>query len=400
MIRNSLLALAGILAVLTVGHLPGAEAAPPAPPSVAAPDKVAEAAAPTRLPDEAIMAPTIVTTEVVTQVTGADSPNDTATRWDISGTDLGHMFWHRDSLYMVFGDTFGQPGIFGKNWRSNTLAKIADPDPRNGLPFAGMITAADGKAKELIPSRKIDGLEMTVIPTNGISVGDRMVLDYMSVKHWAATGGVWTVGHSGMAYSDDDGQTWAVPENARWPRGTGFEQVAYVQQDDALYAFGIPEGRFGGARLRRVAPQSILDPASYEYWDGSEWTSDASAAAVVVPAPVGELSVAWSNARRLWVMMYIDPEAHAIVLRTAPQLTGPWGQSRTVVTAEDYPGLYAPFIVPGSDIDSDVFYTMSLWSKYNVFLMRTTLDWGSPAVASVAEQPGSNAVLIETAQQP
>lgn len=218
-------------------------------------------------------------TSLVAQITGADSDNDTAGRWDIHGTDLGHMFRHRDRLYMVFGDTFGEGGLGGKNWRSNTLALLADTDPAHGLRIESMVTGPDGLAKELIPSRKIQGIEKTVIPTNGISIDGRMYLHYMSVSRWGQVGGRWHVRHSGFAYSDDDGQNWTVPKNAIWPGGSGFEQVAFVQGDDYLYTLGIPEGRWGSILLRRVVPQDILDRNAYEYWNGEGWTGNPKTAA-------------------------------------------------------------------------------------------------------------------------
>lgn len=314
-------------------------------------------------------------TEKVAALTGETSGNATASRWGIHGTDLGHMFWHRGKLHMVFGDTFGYPGLGGRYWRSNAMARIADPDPASGLPFEAMITGADGQAKELIPSKKVDRVEKTVIPTYGISTGERMFLHYMSVSQWGKHGD-WNVRHSGLAYSDDDGETWHTPAQAVWPGGTGFEQVAFVKQDGWIYSFGIGEGRWNGVRLRRVAPERMLEPAAYEYWDGQQWTMAIEAASPVVPAPAGELSVAYSERHRRWLMMYLHPEHRAIVLRTAPELTGPWSDEQRVVSAQEYPGLYAPYIVPGAAIDGELYYTMSLWGDYNVFLMRTELHWG------------------------
>ena len=99
--------------------------------------------------------------------------------------------------------------------------------------------------------------------------------------------------------------------------------------------------------------------------------------------------------------MYLDQKTDTIVLRTAPRLTGPWGEKQTVVTSTQYPGLYAPFIVPGSNVDKNLYYTMSLWSKYNVFLMHTTLDWAPPAIASATDSlVGGNLVGAETAAKP
>ena len=341
----------------------------------------------------------IVSTENLGALTGGDSANDTADRWGIHGTDLGHMFWHRGKLHMVFGDTFGFPGLGGRNWRSNALARIADPDPRNGLPIETMVAGPRGVARELIPSRKIEGDEKTVIPTHGISIDGRMYLHYMSVRTWGEHGH-WVVGHSGIAYSDDDGGSWHQPAEAVWPRDSGFEQVAFVLEDGILYTFGIGEGRWSGVRLRRVEPGRILEQDAYQFWDGSAWVDEADAAAPIVPAPAGELSVAWSEHHRRWLMMYLHPEKKAVVLRTAPRLTGPWSEDRVVVTAAEYPGLYAPYIVPGSEIDGDLYYTMSMWGPYNVFLLRTTLQWGDVPALPVDDELHAGLRAAETPVTP
>lgn len=326
--------------------------------------------------------------EVVQQLTGAESVNATD-RWNVFGTDLGHMIRHKGALYMVFGDTYGADG---GDWRSSTMARIDDSHGAFG--FAQMISGPDGTAKELIRSSKIPGVEWTVIPTNGLSLGDRMVLHYMSVRMWTSDGR-WLVRNSGLAYSDDDGQTWHRSPTAIWPNGSGFEQVAFVDQGDFIYAFGIPEGRFGAVRLRRVARDAILDPSAYRYWNGHDWVSDHRAAATVVPAPAGELSIAWSEAHGRWLMMYLDETMAAIVLRTAPDLVGPWSAAQTVAHARDYPGLYAPYIVPGEALDQEIRFTMSRWKPlYNVFLMRAPLHFGAPVVAT-AEDDAATDVQVE-----
>jgi hypothetical protein len=318
----------------------------------------------------------VAATGLIAQVTGADSANDTAGRWRIFGTDLGHMFWHRGQLYMVFGDTFGKGSRYrAHNWRSNTLARLADPVDleHQGLRIESMVTNEAGQARELLASRKVDGIEKTVIPTNGISTGDRMFLHYMSVRTWHG-GGNWDVGHSGLAYSDDDGQTWKTPHEAIWPGGLGFEQVAFVRKDGYVYSFGIPGGRQGAVRLRRVPAGRMLQPGAHRYWNGTAWVRDPHAAKPVVPGPAGELSVAWNARYGQWMMMYLDQSRHAVLLRMAPKLTGPWGEPQVVVNAQQHPGLYAPYIVPLEDIGSEVWFTLSKWKPYNVFLMRMTLD--------------------------
>ncbi|MEJ6393471.1 DUF4185 domain-containing protein [Gymnodinialimonas sp. 2305UL16-5] len=309
-------------------------------------------------------------TEVVAQLTGAESENSTADRWNVHGTDLGHMFLHNDELYMMFGDTYGPDR---SDWRSNVIARIADPDPRAGFSFAAMSEAADGTASELVRAARIPGIEWTVIPTNAISAAGQMVMHYMSVRMWGEDDR-WYVRRSGLAWSDDEGQTWTRSQTAVWPAGTGFEQVAYLEEGGMIYVFGIPQGRFGAVKLGRVAPGEMFDPAAYEYWDGASWVPNIHAAADVVPPAVGELSVTWSAAHQRFLMMYYEPTLRAIVLRSASALTGPWSDMQVVADSRDYPGLYAPYIVPSADIDGELYFTMSRWRPiYNVFLMKTRL---------------------------
>lgn len=334
--------------------------------------------------------PLVGLTEVVAQLTGAGSANATADRWNVHGTDLGHMFVHNDELYMMFGDTYGPDG---GDWRSNVIARIADPDPRLGFSFVAMAEAADGTASELVRAARLPGFEWTVIPTNAISAAGRMVMHYMSVRMWGADDS-WYVRRSGLAWSEDEGQTWIRSQTAVWPAGTGFEQVAYVEDGGMIYVFGIPQGRFGAAKLGRVAPEDLFNPAAYEYWDGATWVSNIHAASDVVPAAIGELSVAWSEAHQRFLMMYYEPNLRAVVLRSASALTGPWSDMQVVADSRDYPGLYAPYIVPGADIDGELYFTMSRWRPiYNVFLMKTQL--GTETLAMQASPTDELQATIE-----
>ncbi len=321
--------------------------------------------------EEDLVGPTLHPTLAVqvAMVAGAGSRNATDYRWNVYGTDLGHLFEHQGDLYMVFGDTFGEAG---STWRSNTMARIANPDPASGLVFAEMMTDESGQARELLGSRKVNGSEITVIPTCGTSAGGRMVLHYMSVRSWGAPGR-WEVNHSGLAYSDDQGRSWHSNADARWPGTSNFAQVAITEHGGQHYLFGLAAGRFGGVHLARVSLTAILDIGAYRYWDGVGWSRNPSRATTLVPAPVGELSVQWSPFARRWLMLYLDESLRAIVLRGSPQLTGPWSAPEVVATAEVYPTLYAPYIVPGTLDGPDLYFTMSRYDPYAVFLMRTTL---------------------------
>jgi hypothetical protein len=326
---------------------------------------------------QARQTPAVDSLRVVAKLIGVDSINDTLDRYGVAGADLGHTFVYDGELYMVFGDTFG---IAGGDWRSNTLAVIDDDDPSDGLTFDRMIEDAPGHAKEVLSSKKFEHDEITVIPTYGIAIGDRLFLHYMSVHEWGAPGH-WNLNASGIAYSDDGGQTWVKDPGATWAGDSNFGQAAIVAVGEDVYFFGIPGGRYGGVHLARVAREHVLDKEEYAYWDGRSWVTDGEATAqTVVPAPVGELSVRWNSYYRKWLMMYLDESKYAVVLRTADCLTGRWSDEQTIATGTDYPQLYAPYLLPKWNDGPDVYFTLSQFGPYSVFLMRTELEGVAPSL--------------------
>ncbi|MGB9282112.1 MAG: DUF4185 domain-containing protein [Pseudonocardiaceae bacterium] len=322
----------------------------------------------------------------VAGITGAASMNDTQARYDVKGTDLGIMWADdRGQILVAFGDTFG-PAWAGTgapaqdpasiDWRSNTLARSSDRNPANGMVFDDFVADRPGHAKELLPSLKRDGVEMTKIPTGGVNVGGRDYLAYMSVRHFGQPGH-WVTNYSGVAYSDDGGQNWVECVGAIRPNTPGldeqFQMIAYARRDGFVYAFGTPNGRFGDAHLARVPEQRLLDKSAYEYWTGTRWQRGVSAiAAAIVPGPVGELSVRYDEILKSWEMMYLDEARGAIVVRLAAAPTGPWGAPMPVATSRQYPHLYGGFLHPDST-GSDIYFTMTQYDRYNVSLMHARL---------------------------
>jgi D-arabinan endo alpha-(1,5)-arabinofuranosidase len=305
----------------------------------------------------------------VALLTGSDPAaiNQTGREYGVDGADLGSTFLYNDQIYIVFGDSFD---IGKSDWRSNLLAISSDDDPTNGITFDRMIEDRPGHAKELLSAKHVEGDEVTVIPTYGVAVGDRLFLHYMSVKHWGAPGH-WDLGLAGFAYSDDDGETWTKDADAVLPGDTNWGQVAIVEHEDVLYLFGIPGGRYGDLKLARVSPAQLLQIDAWEYWNGTAWGVDIATAAVVVEGPIGELSVRWNSYYQRWLMMYLIDDRGLIVLRSAADLTGPWDKPRVVVRSTDYPALYAPYIYPKWNDGPEVYFNMSLFGPYNVSMMKT-----------------------------
>ncbi len=124
---------------------------------------------------EATPVATTLPVEMIVPLTGPGDPSidDTSEMGGVWGTDLGSTFMYGDEMYMIFGDTFG---VNKTDWRTNVAAVITDDDPSDGLVFDRMIEDLPNHAKELLPAKKIDFDEITVIPTYGVAVGDRLLL--------------------------------------------------------------------------------------------------------------------------------------------------------------------------------------------------------------------------------
>jgi hypothetical protein len=326
---------------------------------------------------------------MIAQITGRGSANRTAERFGIHATDLGIMWPAGDGRVMVaFGDTYG-PGWRGhgagtsdsSEWRCNALAFSTSQGLDAGLTLDDMVRRADGQAGQIIDRDPARRRENTVIPTAGIAVDGSHYLHYMSVRRWGAQG-AWVTNYAGIAVSADGGQTWSKPESARWANRRRadhpFQMGAFARVVEQVYLLGTPNGRWGDGRLARVPAGQLLQPAAYEYWTGRDWRRDDPFAAVpVLPGPVGELSVLHSVHFGLWLALHLDERRAAIMLRTAEQLTGPWADGQVVASGADYPGLYGGYLHPDSASGPDIYYAMSQWSPYNIYLMRTTLTAGS-----------------------
>lgn len=320
---------------------------------------------------------------VVMQLTGEDSPNETD-EYLVHGTDLGSMFEHDGLIYFVFGDTFGPrkrgaTGAGGALWRSNVLAYTSDRNPSDGILFDGFIVDSTGSAKQVVYSSHGGG-EVTKIPTGGVSTNGVIYLYFMSVRKWGEAG-QWLANYGGMARSTDDGRSFDILDQPRWPGESNFIQITVATAGEYLYFWCIPAGRFGGVQLMRVRPSDIEEFGAYEYFAGTgftgeRWVSDLEDAATIVEQPVGELSVIYNNYLERWIMTYLNEKSRAIEIREAINPWGPWSEPFELASAGRYPALYGAYLHPEyvEDDGRVVYFTMSQWGPYNVFLMRAELE--------------------------
>jgi hypothetical protein len=342
-------------------------------------------------------------TTFVGWVTGPDSPNDTISRFAITGTDLGIMWDNGDpanrQVLMAFGDTYGYCGVHGQQWRYNTLFRSQDGSLSNTIAvpngvvsdrYSGSPLWSAGLSKQIINSLKWAPTETGIIPTAGIAVGGNQYLNFMSIRSWDSDGR-WTTNYSAIAVSPDNGERWGVyPDSVRpaapdsvgkaryVPGNENFQQGAFLKPgpgDQYIYSFGTPSGRGGAAYVARVLPAYVPDIRKYEYWSSSSnsWVpGDPGAATQVIPGPVGEMSAQYNTYLKQYLVVYTNG-MNDVVARTAPAPQGPWGPEQLFARSWDMPGgIYGPFLHPWST-GKELYYNLSLWSAYNVMLMRTVL---------------------------
>lgn len=336
----------------------------------------------------------VLGTARIGRITGEQSSNRTASQFGITATDLGIMWQDgQDGVLVAFGDTYGAGwGGYGAgpataDWRYNVLAHSSNTDLESGIRFDWVVRRRDGSAAQVVAA-DYGAPEQTVIPTSGIHVHGRDYLHYMSVRRWGVPG-VWHTNYGGLAYSEDGGRTWTKSRTAVWPNhrqgllnrlrrrdqgGHPFQMVGFAGVLDGwVYLLGTPSGRFGAAGLACVPVDDMLDAAAYRYWTGEGWSEDPYRAAKVLPAPVGELSVSYHDYFGVWMVTHLDEHQAAVVLRSAPELTGPWSNGDVLAAGLDYPALYGGFHHPWARDRPALYFTLTQWGPYNVDLFRAEL---------------------------
>ncbi|MGZ8714702.1 MAG: DUF4185 domain-containing protein, partial [Mycobacterium sp.] len=412
------------------------------------PEMAAAAAAPTYPGTTRVPVSISSNTHFIEFVSGAGNLNNTITRFGIGGTDLGIMWDNgieddpttpvdEHQILIAFGDTFSSANPVRTGvWRFNTLFRSADDVLNNGLYvpngtpydiFSGSPMEKPNWSDPILPSPGQPvrppyaiGPEVTIIPTAGVSVpydnayGARQYMSFMSVRSWD-TPGRWTTNYSGIAYSDDNGQTWRIAPTSIRTAAAGratvpfvsgnekFQQTAFVKPPEGspaaeegwVYAYGTPSGRAGTIYLSRVQETQIADTTKYQYWDGKAWVANKpSAASPILPGKTtsffgffksttypsaSEMSVQYNPYLKKYVMLYGD-SSNNMVMRTADSPQGTWSAPTVLVTAQKVPSLYAPYIHPWSGTENlpeserhYLYWNLSTYNDYQVRLMRTDL---------------------------
>ncbi|WP_295646635.1 DUF4185 domain-containing protein [uncultured Corynebacterium sp.] len=330
-------------------------------------------------------------------LTGPNGP-DQLSKFGLASTDLGFM-WDAGNgrTLAAFGDSFSC-GANNNGWHSNAIYESDDQDPSNGIHLTRPVNA--DRSSEFLPrSLKVDGVEMTVIPTTGTEVNGTQYLDFMSVKKWT-TPGQWITNYAATAKSTDGGKTWSVIEGskrtntnpsrdsrlpklpAHIPGAENFQMTAFAKppagsSDSYVYVYGTPNGRSGQARLARFPKNSFaLFPGASshsdaEFYNGHGWTRSMADAAPVLDGSVSELSVIYHPKQKAWLATYEAPQG--VVVRKAQSPEGPWSSPKTLISRAELGDLYGAFMFP-HQVDNDLYWVATTWRDYNPVVYRTDLS--------------------------
>lgn len=311
------------------------------------------------------------------------NPNNTAGKWNVGGTDLGIIWEMEPGHYGIFfGDTFGQdfvpnaanPGPNGGSWRSNVLAFSTDTQLNDGLTFSSMATDNAGNAREIVPGGKDQSGNgnLTSIPSAAIRANGVDYVHYFNIRNWTG----WITNHSGLFKSEDNGQTWKKCETVLFSANSNFGMAGYCKKDGYVYMIGTHAGRNNPAYLARFKEADIENLALYEYWNNTngQWvTGNESAATIIINEKVGELSIVYNTKHKKWIIAYFSEDRYNITMRTAENITGPWSKPYELAAGNAFPQLYGSYIHPLSATGDHLYFLMSMWMPYNVFLMKAEL---------------------------
>lgn len=349
------------------------------------------------------------------RLTGTPSINNTTYTYDIGGQDLGFTINHNGKTYFLFGDTFsGEDSYAGGHWRNNTVAWTSDTTPANGIMFETYAMDGNG-AKETFDNNSPSGSGViSTIPTGGLSVNGSMYVWFMNVKQWGPASGEWYASQAELGKWNDTTKSFSLVSNSVFAGNGNFGMVAAregVNGDPYIYLWGTPAGRFGGVKLARFLPSQIESRSSYQFYDGTlngvpQWTSNEFSADIIVPAPAGEMSVMYNQAVGAWTMLYSGATGHE--MRQSDTPWGPWSAPVTILTESQGPsgtfGIYAPYMNPlwVEGNGQTIYYTMSLWVPYDVYLAKAVLNivptapTGTVQINGTAQYTNSKSVVLTT----
>ncbi|RYG36952.1 DUF4185 domain-containing protein [bacterium] len=367
------------------------------------------------LPDSSLLRVVPGSVQRISQITGevdrergGFTDNRTESRFGLRGTDLGASFEHKGRLVFLFGDTWPT----GHNTPDrpidgDSIAFSNDKNPDDGLTL-DFLTASDSDYLTVnVPGLSLGGFE---VPNGGFSDG-RSMYAYFTTEARFPPGGA-TMNRCVLLKSQD-GRAWKQIHTVSTYKFINVSPVVV----DAAKTTGLPfktgkavllwaSGRLyrhSNPHLACVPLERTEDQSALRYWSGEgTWSANEADARPLFEHPqLGEVSVAWNEPFRRWIMLYNSGNPRGIVMRTSETPWGPWTEPDVLYNPQDgygkymhvswksdrvdsvhdprrendYGGEYAPYMIPKfSKKNGTIYFVMSTWNPYNVVLMRAKLE--------------------------
>ena len=315
-------------------------------------------------------------------------------KWDVIGTDLGIPVYDKtnERMYFLFGDTEGESEIDKtkpRNWRGTVAGYTNTLDFTEGIRWDGFLSDENGNARELVIAHHSTApiKENTKISQGGIEIDGNLYVFYESIRGWGPrASGYWYLNFGGVIKSTDNGKSFEKVYDLTWIEPTtdkelenavkvlkedmqlnpidlkfdaeehiapGFGQMyACDGKDGYIYVFGRYGGRIHGIKAGRVLKERFESFSQYEYltgftpekkpiWiqgrQGLDAIMKSPENADIIPAPTSNMSVAYNEYLKKWVIVYYYPNK-GICLATAEQPYGPYSDI-TLALPIDHPEL-------------------------------------------------------------
>ena len=328
----------------------------------------------------------------VCELTGPTSVNaDDLLGAGIYGTDLGIPVKVGDEMIFLFGDSFSGPNMIG-GWKSNFMTKVTDDTYWDDLKMETIVNDR-GAALPFYEGRHQGGnetdtsVEVTKIPTGGITIGDTVYVFYMSIRYWGVAG-IWHVNYNGVVKSNvNDLHNWEEVPGLVWTEAEApnFGQI-YPFEDpnsDYIYIYGIPGGRNGACVVGRTTKDKFLSFNEYEYLVGeNKWEKGSAGLAklkgddsyCIIEPTVSEMSVVYNE--YLGKYMTVFYRSGKLTMMVADTPYSKFSNYAVLLDQTDYSGIYGGFLHPEFIADGGQSFSMtvSCWEVYNVYWVKVVLN--------------------------
>jgi hypothetical protein len=273
-------------------------------------------------------------------------------RMTLVGQDGGQSISLGDKFLFVFSDTlvapsnnlairnphppspiptpYGQKSIF----LANTAGVSDERDLRRALANLSYFTDDEGLPREILsPDKETERRRVRFWPEHGVFIDGQVYLFYLGIQT-IDSHSIWgfrNVGTGLMILNPETGETSQVLDDGYWclwrANADDFHfGVQVILEHDYVYVFAsVRQGFATSARLARVSPQYITDPAAYEYLSSTQpdWTGNFESSCDLGECS-NEYSVSFNHYLQKYIMIYLDGHQKTLMLRTAEQIWGPY----------------------------------------------------------------------------